>query len=721
MNARARTMHAVISKRKKEGFGRSVPWSIRRSLMRPSAMLAALVLTASMNVVAEPRAVLVGVSDYPNLPAGYEKTVGARNDVELLRETLRQRGFAPENVRVLADGVPGAEPPTRANILRALDDIAELSRPGDVVYLHMSGHGSLEPGSQPNAGPTPIFLPIDIGRWDGGVGGVDNAIRQQDLRERVDRITGRGAFVWGVFDTCHSATLVRGAASATVVPRFVRPADLGLPHDVVSSGRRAQRQAAAGLLEARKHAPDGRGGTAFFYAAQTGESAIELPLPRGASASRRHGLFSFHVAKALESRAPMSYRQLGQSILAAYGSLAQAYATPVFSGDSLDLLLLGQQSAPVRQWPLRLEGGMRVDAGLLSGVAPGAVLSIVGTPLASDGDVIGYLRVVTADIGHATLEPVAFAGKVIIPAADLRPGQYLRLAYSPPQYGLRVAVDLMGCTGRCILDAAVERLRNTEVKGVDVQWVDAVELADVVVRYGPNRVDLQPPIQIQRPAGNGAHPPGFVIRPNENSETLSSRLADALHSLARARNMLALAAQFAGEAPSTGLKSRLQVEGRSGRPDVVVPRESVAQLTPRDVLSVDLENEGAVAVDVTILHLDASHGITVLFPSEKGESNRLTPGTTRRVSGPVLLGAPGGLERLLVIARNAMPGSERSDFSFLSQRSVARTRSATRPEVTAFKDAAFADYKRRGMRYPSQARGGIDIRLHTFSIRSGRS
>lgn len=233
---------------------------------------------------AEWRALLVGVADYPTLPAGVERTTGARNDVLLLREVLRQRGFKPEQIRVLADGVAGAELPTRANILRALDDLAAASAPGDSVFVHFSGHGSLEPGAAARGEGTPTFLPLNIGRWNGAAGVVENAIRQGDLRQRVDRIANRGAFVWGVFDACHSAVLVRRPGSPQLQRRFVDPAALGVPLGAIDGWRQgiedgAGAAAAAvpggapvlrGVAAPQAAAAPQRGDTVFFYAAGRG-------------------------------------------------------------------------------------------------------------------------------------------------------------------------------------------------------------------------------------------------------------------------------------------------------------------------------------------------------------------------------------------------------------------------------------------------------------------
>lgn len=675
-------------------------------------VLAMLWLPAATEALAERRALLVGVSDYPALPAGMQRTPGARNDVELLRITLLQRGFATQHVRTLADGLSGADPPTRANILRALDDLAAASGPGDFVFLHLAGHGSLEPGAQPGEGPSPIFLPIDIGRWDGGAGHVVNAVTRRDLRERVERIVDRGAFVWGVFDTCHAANFVRQGDRGEVRARFVTPAALGVPTGAVRPDGLAP---AAALLDSRVPIAADRGRTAFFYASQAGESAVELPLPAGTASRRPHGLFSFHVAMALQGRRPISYRQLGQSILTAYGVTPYAYATPVFTGDALDHMVLGQRVVPVRQWPLRVDAGLWVDAGLLSGAVPGAVLAVVADPtVAEDGEVLGHLGVTAADVERALLQPVPFAGRAPIDARALRNGQYLRLAASPPAFALRVAYDAKGCPGGCrAVGEAVRLLRALGARGVDLQWVDDPGEADIVARALHDRVDLVPPSRRHRPLADGANASGLELRPGEPADALAARLARALHAVARARNLLSLAAQAAGHMPATGLTAELRLQRRD-QPEAAVPLATVPRVATGDMVGLSLGNTGPQALDVTVLYLDARYGVEVLFPGPGGESNRLPPGQWHRLPVRVADAGTSGMERLLVIARPAMAGRERSDFSFLAQPSLARTRAAQDAAIDALADAAFAEYRRQGLGQARSWPGTIDMQVFTL-------
>ena len=93
------------------------PWSIGRRGLACLLSLMALLLPADA-VQAERHALLVGVSRYASFADDERMQLsGPRNDVQLLRTLLEPLGFAPQAVRVLADGVPGSAEPTRAAIL----------------------------------------------------------------------------------------------------------------------------------------------------------------------------------------------------------------------------------------------------------------------------------------------------------------------------------------------------------------------------------------------------------------------------------------------------------------------------------------------------------------------------------------------------------------------------------------------------------------------------
>ena len=88
------------------------------------------------------RALLVGISDYKyaslNGKLGWNELPGATNDVDLQRELLVHRfGFQTGDITILKNKEAG-----RQDILRAMEDLVQWSKPGDVIVIHYSGHGS---------------------------------------------------------------------------------------------------------------------------------------------------------------------------------------------------------------------------------------------------------------------------------------------------------------------------------------------------------------------------------------------------------------------------------------------------------------------------------------------------------------------------------------------------------------------------------------------------
>ena len=115
------------------------------------------------------RALLVGVSHYPNLPEKL-KLVGAANDVVLVESRLGQAlsEAGPTQIHVLseAEGEQNANLlPTRANIASAFQELIESSQAGDKVVVFISGHGSQQPTRRDSSFPEPdgldeIFLSL---------------------------------------------------------------------------------------------------------------------------------------------------------------------------------------------------------------------------------------------------------------------------------------------------------------------------------------------------------------------------------------------------------------------------------------------------------------------------------------------------------------------------------------------------------------------------------
>uniref|UniRef100_A0ACD5YBZ5 Uncharacterized protein n=1 Tax=Avena sativa TaxID=4498 RepID=A0ACD5YBZ5_AVESA len=122
---------------------------------------------------------------------------GCINDVLAVRDTLVGRfGFAPADVVVLTDGRGAAVLPTGANIKRALADMIARAEPGDVLFFHYSGHGTLVPPRHGHGKEEEAIVPCDF-----------NLVTDVDFRQLVDRVPPGASFTI-VSDSCHSGGLI---------------------------------------------------------------------------------------------------------------------------------------------------------------------------------------------------------------------------------------------------------------------------------------------------------------------------------------------------------------------------------------------------------------------------------------------------------------------------------------------------------------------------------
>jgi hypothetical protein len=115
------------------------------------------------------RALLIGVTDYDHFPA--YRLLGPGNDVITLRHILITfYGFLPDNVVCLAESEKSANRrPTRENIQREFQRLADVAKEGDQFFILLAGHGDRQPEMPPAKpefrqadGISEIFLAADV-------------------------------------------------------------------------------------------------------------------------------------------------------------------------------------------------------------------------------------------------------------------------------------------------------------------------------------------------------------------------------------------------------------------------------------------------------------------------------------------------------------------------------------------------------------------------------
>lgn len=632
-------------------------------------------------------ALLIGVSAYPALSESWQLQDGPRNDVVLLRNVLQEKGFRPERITVLADGVDGAAGlPTRAAILDRLTALSERVQPGDFAVVYYSGHGSQQPVTAATAasetdGLDETLLPRDVGKWNNSVGVVENAIVDNEIESRLTALRQRGAFVWAVFDSCHSATVTRNGPPEGWRDRGVPPTALGIPAAALNpmtprgAGGAGAREAGPAFAATP---PATAGGYVAFFAAQSNELTPQLGLPTDDPQRKTHGLLTYTLAAALARLPPgVSYRQIGEQVAREYVAGRYSSPTPDFEGDRLDAPVFGQALGErVQQWPLqRRDGQLTLAAGHLHGLGEGARLAVVAGPAATEP--LGYLTVTSADLLSSQLAPQRREGQQepAFDPATLPRGIHARLLNSPLRLTLRVAPPLeegqlpphTAYTAEerqartTLMEALAKAAARTE--GLRIALTSPTENADAMLRLQDGHLWLLGPGAEWVTEGPRRAPSIAVTNP----QALAGVVETHLQPLAKALNLLRLAGQVneATSALQLEVEVARQAQGAADFQKIEFKPGAAPTLNPGDRLQITVKNASQAPLDVTVLYIDSRYGITPIYG---GGENRLLPGNQAKMPEGTIDANTTGLEQMLFIATRA--AGPRQDFTYLAQAGV---------------------------------------------------
>lgn len=645
-------------------------------------------------------ALLVGCTEYPQLQrsmgkADYERRVrleGPQNDVRLFREVLLGKLEAREEdlVSLVGWGDDPKTRPTLRNILSQLEALIRRVDPDDRVLLFFAGHGVQTPDRDGDEidNLDEVFLPADASRFEGSRGRIPNALTDDEIGKRVRKLRARGALVWIVMDTCHSGTMVRGG-DAGIRYRQIDPTLLGIPRASPrkkgARGTRRKRRSDWELTDLD--------GVVAFYAAQSFHKAPELPLPVESEAAQMHGLLSFMVCRALSKASDqMTFRELHAQVVGAYQSLPYDGTVPLAEGD-LDREV-GTQKRRGPTLLLRCDHeGLSLDSGRVGGIAEGTVVEVfvLGRP----SEILGRAEVVRVDLvrSHCRVldnadrdgenrlrdridnvqERVWGARVLEQPVGDYR----IRLCIVTPD---GVPLPISG------LDASLRRSLEDRVQQFPL--VEEPRHADWLLIHQPQTGGLW-----LRPTRSGASLSTFAVSPR--------RLDRELAKVFRSHNLR----RIAGGGLVPDLDPGLEVRVWRVSPD---PLKSAELLGPGDVFSpgdvgrITLRNQSRRIQDVTVLYVDAHHGIQALFPSG-GRTARLTHKDTAEVELAEFRvhDRPLGTEHLLIVALPRKQTETVQDLSWLAQRSMSvRTRggpSTASPFGDLLEAVAFGGEHTRGM------------------------
>lgn len=173
-------------------------------------VLVALILLAVGNASAARRALLIGISDYPVYKdaALTWSSIHGENDVTLISGTLKKKGFSVSSLT--------GKNATAAAMRKAFATLERNAMPGDIVYIHFSGHGQPfeDVSGDEQDGWDEAIVPYDAamsythGVYEGGNHIIDDEL--SDMIGKIRRKVGSKGYVYVVIDACHSGGAARG-------------------------------------------------------------------------------------------------------------------------------------------------------------------------------------------------------------------------------------------------------------------------------------------------------------------------------------------------------------------------------------------------------------------------------------------------------------------------------------------------------------------------------
>ena len=170
-------------------------------------------------------ALLIGISNYPQYDyadASWTPIHGT-NDVQLISPILAKQDF---KINTLTN-----ESATHGAIGNSLKDLVNSVHAGDIIYIHLSGHGQAvedEDGDEAD-GWDEAFIPFDAERryQENGYHG-ENHLLDDELNgylSNIRRKIGETGIVYVALDACHAGSSYRGEEEEDTV--YVRGSEIG--------------------------------------------------------------------------------------------------------------------------------------------------------------------------------------------------------------------------------------------------------------------------------------------------------------------------------------------------------------------------------------------------------------------------------------------------------------------------------------------------------------
>jgi len=175
-------------------------------------------------------ALIIAVGNYP--ASTHWSSLSSAADVELIGATLFSQGFKENDIHIIKN-----QDATKTGILASFNRMIETANPGDIVFIHFSGHGQqiVDDNEDELDGYDEAFIPVDAQKYyqKNGYQG-ENHLRDDEIGNFLEKLGEKVApdgDILVLIDACHSGTGTRGycPARGTLVrfcedeKNFIRP------------------------------------------------------------------------------------------------------------------------------------------------------------------------------------------------------------------------------------------------------------------------------------------------------------------------------------------------------------------------------------------------------------------------------------------------------------------------------------------------------------------
>ncbi|MGF1656767.1 MAG: caspase family protein [Verrucomicrobiales bacterium] len=638
--------------------------------------LVSLIASHCASLASDTKVLLVAVGKYPHLES--MDLHGSNNDVALIQAVALRYGATEQDIRVLScESENPQDLSTRANIIAALEDLADKATKGQKIMIYLVGHGSRVPSTDPEEedGQDEIFLAMDAQPGYYGEAGLPGTIRDKEFAFLFNKMTRKGAHVVFIADFCHSGTITRAGERTRFVPPDVLIQDAaGTSKPATpprsSNARRGQAQSAWRDLEVGNETS---GSLVVLAACHHFETTVENTFPD--SDGPVYGLFTYHLATALlRSEQSLSYAQLIQAIYQDYRRMLRSQPSPLLevSGISPNALFFSAEEGE-REHYFYLQyhafrEQLRLNGGSLHGLTEGTILAVFDRFGSMDAErLIGHVEVQELDQLMSIVVPVSVESEEPPTINDLIEGRcrVLEYSYSPTRIVIALGSnsDADEATQLRTWAAALPETLSAHLdfdKPDEAAWRIELGALETLVVTTQAKSEADP---LENEPNNGGTSEVGSISANEEGFNELIRKILKVH---RLRQLAALVEQSGRSRILRGVQLNLHVHSDTddlvGQP--INPNPAIIEMAENSIISLVVSNAGTTEVDVNLFSIQSDLTITAHFGLDR--LNRMQPTETLRTSR-FRVTEPSGIPSELILIVTPAMGLTPLNLSFLAQ------------------------------------------------------